>query len=90
MKYFYIMTMLVLASCGGKLNERYLSSSKPHTYDFNIETETYEPDTIYCYKSLADIECFKTPQRGRERQLVNYIEKVPKSRALNEREDLYW
>lgn len=53
-----------------------MSSSKSNEY-FTLDDKPYHPDTIFCYQSLGDIECFKTPQSGREGQLVNYIDKEP-------------
>ena len=34
-------------------------------------------DPIYCYRSLAGVECFKTPEHRDERRLVSYSGPAP-------------
>ena len=56
-----LMTMAaaaLLGACG------YVSDYEKAVYD-------YEP--AYCYKSLAGVQCFKSPNHRDERRLVNYF-----------------
>ncbi len=47
----------ILASCG---------------YVSQYERQVYDWEPVYCYKSLAAMQCFKEPRFADERRLVNY------------------
>ncbi len=52
----------LLAACG------YVSEYEKGVYD-------YEP--VYCYQSLAEIQCFEKPNHRDEKRLVNYYGPAP-------------
>lgn len=41
-------------------------------YVSEYEKQVYDWEPVYCYKSLAAVQCFKEPRAGDERRLVNY------------------
>jgi hypothetical protein len=43
-----------------------------------------EPQTIYCYRTLADIGCYTQPDRGRESRLVGTYQRHPGSDGAND------
>ena len=55
----------LLAACG------YVSEYEKGVYD-------YEP--VYCYQSLAGIQCFEEPNHRDEKRLVNYYGPAPSRR----------
>lgn len=57
-----IATLIAATAVLGACN--YVSKYEEAVYD-------YEP--VYCYKTLAGIQCFDTPNQRDERRLVNYF-----------------
>ena len=49
------------------------------SYVDDYGTSVYKHKPIYCYQSLAGIECFKKPNHKDQRRLVNYYGPHPTS-----------
>ncbi|MFO1047879.1 MAG: hypothetical protein U1E52_08290 [Geminicoccaceae bacterium] len=43
-----------------------------------------EPETVYCYRTLADVSCYLTPDQGRESRLVGTYVRGPEPTAADE------
>ena len=43
------------------------------SYVSEYEKAVYDYEPTYCYKSLAGVQCYKTPNHRDERRLVNYF-----------------
>lgn len=54
-----------------------LAASGCTSYESAYERGVYDYEPIYCYRSLADIACSRTPNVRDERQLVNYYGPAP-------------
>ena len=57
-----IAPAVLLAACG------YVSEYEKGVYDY---------DPVYCYQSLAEIQCFDKPNHRDEKRLVNYYGPAP-------------
>ena len=60
----WLTAALLLAGCGPDYQSRYEEG-----------VADYEP--IYCYQTIGDVACYRTPQFRDERQLVNYYGPAP-------------
>ena len=47
-------------------------------YVDTYEEAVYDEEPIYCYQSLAGIECFEEPNHRDKRRIVNYYGPHPK------------
>jgi hypothetical protein len=47
------------------------------SYESEYERLVYDYEPIYCYRSLADVACFRTPDFRDERRIVNYYGPAP-------------
>ena len=47
-------------------------------------TAPSEPETVYCYRTLADVSCYLTPDQGREGRLVGTYVRGPDPTAADE------
>jgi hypothetical protein len=47
------------------------------SYESEYERGVYAYEPIYCYRSLADVSCTRTPNGRDERRLVNYYGPAP-------------
>lgn len=45
------------------------------------------PQTVYCYRTLADVSCYGQPDTGRESRLVGTYEREPGSAGANAPDD---
>ena len=62
---FYFKNLLVLGVLSGLIvGCDYIDATDDYVYD---------EDPIYCYQSLAGIECFKEPNHLDKRRMVNYF-----------------
>ena len=43
-----------------------------------------EPETVYCYRTLADIGCYTQPDPGRENRLVGTYQRRPGSEGAQD------
>lgn len=69
-KSFILAAVLALGGCG---------------YVDSYEEAVYDREPIYCYQSLAGVECFKEPNPTDEKRLVNYFGPHPSRYARAER-----
>lgn len=69
-----VAPVLWLAGCGG--------------YESAYERAVYDDEPVYCYRTLADIDCFRAPDVRAERRLVNYYGPSPRRAARAEVEEI--
>lgn len=62
--------MISLNGCGKWLNDHYYTSDRLQARDWAAHGPVYHPQPVYCYKSLAGVNCYEDPQPGRRNQLV--------------------
>ena len=60
------------------------------SYVDSYEEAVYDREPLYCYQSLASVECYRTPDQTDEKRLVNYFGPHPSrhERHLNEKPKL--
>ncbi len=51
-------------------------------------TTQEEPQTVYCYRTLADIGCYTQPDPGRESRLVGTYQRRPGSEGTQDTDEV--
>ena len=47
------------------------------SYESTYEKAVYDDEPIYCYRSLAAVDCYRKPDRHSDTRLVNYFGPAP-------------
>ncbi|MDP6173478.1 MAG: hypothetical protein QGF09_04850 [Rhodospirillales bacterium] len=57
------------------------------SYVDSYEEAVHDREPIYCYQSLAAVECYRTPDHTDEKRLVNYFGPHPSRHERQETEE---
>jgi len=72
------LLLLVLITLQGCAGGTFLTTRGIIAEGWAEPPEPYEPEPVYCYKTLSGKDCFRKPLKGQENRLVGfYDEKKP-------------
>jgi hypothetical protein len=74
---------VMISACSNPYLERFRAefgwTEARMTEDGWLKSREIPPDAVYCYKTLAKPNCFKTPKPGQEHRLVSEFENAHKT-----------
>ncbi len=75
---------VLMSACSNPYLERFRAefgwTEGRMTEDGWLKSREIPPDAIYCYKTLAKPNCFKTPKHGQEHRLISEFENAYKAK----------
>lgn len=72
-----VLLSIILEGCGGAQWRR---SEDIVESGWAQRPESYSPPPLYCYRTLANNDCYAKPQKGEETRLEAYYGSSPESR----------